>query len=250
MNGKIVVIGGGNLNKSETLKIDRRIVELTGNKHPRALFIPTASGESQAYVDAFNNIYGKKLGCKTDTLYCLKRRPSTTSLRKQIMSADLIYVGGGNTLLMMNKWRSIGIDKMLIKAYRKGIVLSGLSAGGICWFKYGHSDSRSFSENPGWKYIRVSGIGLIDGIHCPHFNSATGRKKRKNSFKEFMKKYPDMGIGIDEHCAIEFVDGRYKLIPIRSGSHAYKIFKQNGKVNIEKIHIRKKYSKIEELYFR
>jgi dipeptidase E len=159
----------------------------------------------------------------------------------------LIYVGGGNTLKMINRWKLLGIDKMLRQAYKKGIVLSGLSAGGICWFESGHSDSRSFKGTKVWKYIKVSGIGLIKGIHCPHFDGATKGKKRKTSFKQFMKKYSDMGIALDEHCAIEFVDGKYRVLSCRRKVGAYKVFKQKGKVKIEDI-VQNKWLLLKYLY--
>jgi dipeptidase E len=233
--GKIFLIGGGEIAPLETLKLDRKAVKLTGKKKPKALFIPTASGEPQGYVDVFNKVYGKKLGCKIDVLYCLKGKPSKKKLRKQILSADLIYVGGGNTLKMMNRWRFLGVDKMLKEAYRKGIVLTGLSAGGMCWFESGHSDSRSFKDSKDWKYIKVSGLGLLKGIHCPHFDSATKGKKRKTCFKEFMKKYSSIGIAIDNNCAIEFIDGKYKLLRSVKTANAYRVFRVKGKVQLELI---------------
>jgi dipeptidase E len=246
--GKIVIIGGGEIKDFETLRFDKRVVELTGKKHPKALFIPTASGEPEGYIETFHKVYGKKLGCKTDVLYCLKGKPSKQQLRKQILSSDLIYVGGGNTLRMVNRWKFLGIDKMLKQAYKKGVVLSGISAGGICWFEAGHSDSMSFYNPKSWEYIKVSGLGLIKGIHCPHFDSATKRKPRRKSFMEFMKKYSGMGIAIDNSCAVEFVGNKYRVISAKRGAKAYKVYKAKGRVKIEEIKIKKAYNPISELY--
>ncbi len=69
---KIVAIGGGELKSLETLRIDKEIIRLSGKKHPKALFVPTASGDSEAYWKTFQRVYGKRLGCKTDVLYLLK----------------------------------------------------------------------------------------------------------------------------------------------------------------------------------
>ena len=130
----LVVIGGGEISKKETLPIDKHIVALTGKRSPKALFIPTASGDADGYCATFHKIYGNILGCKTDVLLLLHSTPSYQALKKNILSSDLIYVGGGNTLAMIRRWRHLGVDKLLKKAYEQGIVMAGLSAGGICWF--------------------------------------------------------------------------------------------------------------------
>jgi len=233
--GKVVIIGGGDIRNFDTLPLDKRVVELTGKKRPRALFIPTASDEAEGYCETFHKVYGKKLGCKTDILYCLKGNPSKKKLRDQILSSDLIYVGGGNTLRMMRRWRFLGIDKTLRQAYKQGAVCSGLSAGGICWFDSGHSDSMSFYNPKDWKYIKVTGLGVVKGIHCPHFDSATRGKKRKNSFIKFMKKYSDMGIAIDNNCALEIVDDKYRILSSKRGAKAYKVYRSKGKVKLEEL---------------
>ncbi|MBP9690670.1 peptidase E [Candidatus Woesebacteria bacterium] len=229
---KIVVIGGGEMGNFETLPFDKRIVELTQKKHPKALFIPTASGEPERYIRNFQKVYGSKLGCETDTLYLLKTKPTTEELRKKILSSDLIYVGGGNTLHMMKVWRSLGVDTILKEAYKKGIVLSGISAGGICWFDSGHSDSMSFSSPTDWKYINVKGLGIVKGIHCPHFNGGTTRNGRRilrrSDFKVFMKKYSSVGIAVDNNCAIEFDDTKFKVLSSKENRKAYKVYWEKG----------------------
>ena len=166
--GKIVTIGGGDLERN--ILIHKRIIELTKKINPKALYIPTASGENENNINKFKKVYGEKLKCQTDILYLLKVKPSRRQLSEKILSADLIYVGGGNTLMMMKRWRFLGVDKLLKTAYQKAIVLSGISAGSICWFESGHSDSMSFYHPNNWNYINVHGIGLIKGIHCHHFN--------------------------------------------------------------------------------
>ena len=108
----------------ETLAIDRKIVCLTGKGSPKALFIPTASGDSPRYWQSFQEVYGEELGCESDVLYLLGVSPTKEELEQRILSADLVYVGGGNTLKMMRRWRKLGVDKVLKEAYRRGIVLS------------------------------------------------------------------------------------------------------------------------------
>lgn len=246
--GTIVVIGGGEIGNFETLPFDKRIVELTKKKHPKASFIPTASGEPEGYIKNFNKVYGKKLGCRTEVLFLLKTQPTKQELREKILSSDLIYVGGGNTLKMMKRWRFLGVDKILKEAYKRGVVLSGISAGGICWFDAGHSDSISFYHPDNWDYIKVNGLGLLKGIHCPHFNGETRGIKRRKNFSNFMKKYSAVGIAIDSHCAMEFIDGRYKVLTAKKDRKAYRVFKKRNKVIIEEIQKKKEYVPISPLY--
>jgi dipeptidase E len=249
---KVLIIGGGEISSFETLPFDKRNVELTKKKHPKALFIPTASGESIGYIESFNKVYGKKLGCRTDVLYLLKTRPTKKELRKKILSSDIVYVGGGNTLKMMKRWRFLGVDKILKEAHDKGIVLSGISAGGICWFESGHSDSMSFYNPKKWKYINVKGLGILKGIHCPHFDSGTiknGKKNlRKDDFKKFMKNYSNVGIAIDNSCAIEFIDDQYKVLTSKKNRKAYKVFRKINTIKIEQIHKKNHYSPTSSLY--
>ncbi len=97
----IISIGGGSLKQKQTFPIDRYIVKLTGKKAPRALFIPTASGDPQDYCESFDRIYGGALGCRTDHLLLYRRPEDRTGAAMKIAAADLIYGGGGNTLRMM-----------------------------------------------------------------------------------------------------------------------------------------------------
>ncbi|MCH8003418.1 MAG: Type 1 glutamine amidotransferase-like domain-containing protein, partial [Nanoarchaeota archaeon] len=198
----------------------------------------------------FPKNYGKKLGCKTDVLFLIKKKLSKKEIQKKILSSDLIYVGGGNTLKMMRIWRRLGVDKLLKKACNKGIVLSGLSAGSICWFSYGHSDSMSFYNPKSWKYIKVKGLGFIESIHCPHFNGKTLGKSRKRDFARFMKKHSSIGLGIDNCCAVEFVDNKYRVISSKKNANAYKVYKKKGKIIIKKIEKKKEYTPIETLIKR
>ena len=226
---KIVAIGGGEIGRPgyavETTEIDREIIHLSGKNNPRVLFIPTASGDSDGYVEVFNKHFGKRLGCKTDVLYLIKEKLSKKEITEKIFNADIVYVGGGNTAKMMKVWRKTGVDKILKEAGKKGIVLSGLSAGSMCWFKNGLSDSRKFN-NPNAGMIKVSGIGLVNALHCPHYDVESHRKE---ALKEMMKKTPGVAIAIDNCCAIEIVDDTYRIINSKKGAKAYRVYWKNRK---------------------
>ncbi len=232
----VVAIGGGIIRTKGTAPIDREIIRLSGRRNPKLLFIPTASSDSEQYWKHVQEYFGGFLKCKTDALFLIKEQPSQEQIRKKILSADIIYVGGGNTLLMMRLWRRLGVDKLLKSAYENGTVLSGISAGSICWFDSGHSDSMSFYNPRKWKYINVRGLGLIQGINCPHYNSMTRRIPRRKDFRDMIRKTGGIGIAIENNCAIEFIDGRfYKVISSKSYSRAYKVYKTGGEVIAEQI---------------
>lgn len=236
MSRAIVAIGGGNIRTRGTAAIDREIIRLSRKQHPRVLFIPTASSDSEVYWTHFSEYFGKFLKCKTDVLYLVNGPPSAQQMERKIVSSDIIYVGGGNTLYMMRVWRRLGVDKMLKAAYQRGIVLAGISAGSICWFDSGHSDSMSFYDPRDWKYINVRGLGLVHGIHCPHYNGMTRGVPRRRDFREMIRRIGGVGIAIENNCAIEFIDGRfYRVITSKSYARAYRVFKTGGDVVAEQI---------------
>lgn len=246
----IIPIGGGEINRGDTLAIDKEIIKLSGKKHPKLLFIPTASTDSQKYIRAVHKYFGAKLGCKVDELLLIAQRPSLKEIKRKILDADIIYVGGGNTLKMMKLWRRLGVDKILKQALKKGIILTGISAGSICWFDSGHSDSMSFYNPKKWKYINVKALGFLKGVHCPHYNGRTLGVPRKKHFQDMMRKVGGMGIAIDNNCAIIFQDDKYRVITSKPKAKAYKVFKRKGKVISEDIPQNLKPEPIDNLYKR
>lgn len=248
MTRKIVAIGGGPVKTTGTQSIDKEIIRLSGKKKPNLLFIPTASSDDEKYWKYINHNYGNILGCTTDVLYLLREKPSQTEIKRKIKKADIIYVGGGNTLKMMRRWRKLGVDTLLKKAWDTGTVMCGISAGSICWFDSGHSDSMSYYNPKSWKYINVKGLGFIQGIHCPHYDSETLGVARERNFTEMMKKTGGIGIAIDENCAIEFIDDTFRVVTSKNGVNSYKVYKKNGKIISEKIPKSKKLMPIQQLY--
>lgn len=230
--GTIFAIGGGEIGRPhenggfypvETTLIDRQIIKATGKKHPKLLFIPTASNDSEGYFQVVHKHFSK-LGCKVDVLYVIKEKLSKKQMENTILSTDIIYVGGGNTLRMMNIWRKIGVDDILKKAHKKGIVVSGLSAGSICWFAYGNSDSRKFTSGS-TQLIKVTGLGLINALHCPHYDV----EYRKDDLKRMMKTTSKIvSIALDNCCALQVVNQQYRIISSKPTAKAYKVFWKSG----------------------
>lgn len=224
--GKIVAIGGGELRLGETLVIDKFIVDFSGKNRPKTLFIPTASKDNKGYVEVFNKVYKDELGCDTDVLALLEGEYEDSVIEEKILSADIIYVGGGNTAMMIDVWERNNVVTYLKKAYEKGTVLSGLSAGAICWFKYGHSDSNRFDGNDEWDFIITKGIGLIDAAFCPHYNEA-GR----NSFDKMLKTVNLRGIASENNSAVVIEDNKYKIIKSNAEAKVYLLDAKDDKVN-------------------
>lgn len=222
--GTIVAIGGGSIKDSETLVIDEYIVKISGKECPKALFIPTASGDSQGYIDVFNNIYGEKLGCITDTLLLVNEKTCDKDVKNKILSTDIIYVGGGDTSKMLDIWSKYNVDEYLRQAFEKGAILSGLSAGSMCWFKYGYSDSGS-SEDGSPHYICLEGLGFINAINCPHYNEE-GRK----GFDNIISEIRETGIALENNCALVFKDDTFRIIKSDAKASAFKLIDSYGRV--------------------
>lgn len=232
--GIIISIGGGSIKDLETLVIDEYIVSLTNKEHPRALFIPTASGDAQTYIDVFNNVYREKLRCITDTLLLTNSNLSEEEIRNKILSSDIIYVGGGDTSKMLDIWHKCKVDKYLKMAHEKGVILSGLSAGSICWFKYGYSKNDS-------DYISLEALGLINAIHCPHYD-----EEDRKGFDLIIDKFNEIGIALENNCAIVFKDDSFRVVKGNENASAYKLFNENGKIQKYKL-TNEDYKNINEL---
>ena len=249
MKKAIVAIGGGDIAAGGTTEIDREIIRLSNRKRPTVLFLPTASSDSEEYAQRFIAHFGGFLKCQTDVLRLLQEPSSPRQIESRLFSADIIYVGGGNTLSMMKDWRRLGVDRFLRAAYEKGIVLSGISAGAICWFDSGHSDSMSFYHPQNWKYINVKGLGLIRGVHCPHYNSTTLRVPRRRDFQQMIHRTRGLGIALDNHCAIEFLDDRlYRVIGSTPNARAYRVRNSGARIVVEQIRRQHGWERIERLY--
>jgi dipeptidase E len=250
--GKIIAIGGreakkvrnkGSFHYYDITRIDKEIVKQSKKKNPRMLFIPTASKDSELYSRIVERHFSK-VGCIVDVLYLIREKLTYKQIEKKILNSDIIYVGGGNTLYMMTLWRRLGVDEILKKAYKKGIVLSGVSAGSICWFNYGNSDSRKFTSSS-TKLIKVKGIGLIDALNCPHYDV---EKHRQKDLKRMMKTTSRIvSIALENSCAIEIIDDKYRLLRNKPNAKAYKVYWKQGMYFKKKIPYKKNFEELNSL---
>jgi dipeptidase E len=250
---KIIAIGGGEIGRPredgigyypiETTPIDSEILTLTGKKSPKLLFLPTASYDSVAYYNVVKAHFIKIGFSSVNVLYLSDKTLTQQQIKKTVLSHDAIYVGGGNTLRMMTTWKRLGVDKILKQALDKNIVLAGLSAGSICWFSYGNSDSRKFSSGSN-KLIKVTGLGYIDALHCPHYDA---EPFRQNDLKRMMKDTSKVAIALDNCSALEVVNNKFRIIRSNSSAKARKIYWEHGKYIVQEISASTTYRNLTEL---
>ncbi|WP_339486778.1 Type 1 glutamine amidotransferase-like domain-containing protein [Pseudomonas sp. EL_65y_Pfl2_R95] len=229
---KIITIGGGEISELETLELDYFICQQTGKAKPKALFIPTASGDADGYCRTFQNIYGERLGCKVDFLLATKSNFSQQDAMQQILSADLVYIGGGNTQKMLSIWRDYGIDVALRQAAQNGTVLSGLSAGAICWYDAGLSDSDRFtaSEGTSWSLKRLEALGFVAGVFCPHLD----KEQRHEPLLNLVRASRERSIACDNGAAIFWENGVARVLTSLPNAYAYIYSEQFGEVRVDR----------------
>ena len=143
-------------------------------------------------------------------------------------------MGGGSTLKMMKIWRKLGVDFLLKQAHDKGVIMSGLSAGSICWFNYGNSDSATLGKNKTANMIKVKALGFLPFLHCPHYDFEKGREA---SLREMMKKTSGVAIALDNCAAIEVTGDKFRIIRSKKTANAYKVYWRKGKYYKEIIRV-------------
>jgi peptidase E len=217
---QIVAIGGGGFYRDpENLSLERYLIQQTVTSQPRVAFVPTASGEPDHYVASFYAAF-LKLGAKPSVLTFFKRTPD---LRSFLLNQDIIYVGGGNTKSMLAVWREWGVAEILREAWEAGIVLTGVSAGAICWFEQGLTDSFSDSLRP------LACLGFLPGSCCPHYD---GEPQRRPSMHRLLAVSEiAAGIAIEDWTGVHFQDREvHRVIASKAGARAYQLRLAHGSV--------------------
>lgn len=209
----IVAMGGGGFSDDDPL-LDDFILGLTGAERPRVCFVPTASGDAAAYVERFYTAFTWR-GCEPSHLPLFQ--PPYPPIGEVLLSQDVIYVGGGSTANMLAVWRLHGVDEVLKHAWERGIVLCGLSAGGLCWFGSGVSDSLGPELAP----LR-DGLGLLPGSFCPHYD---GEADRRPAYHRYVRerRLPS-GIAADDCVGVHFVGTELaEVVTSKIGAAAYRV---------------------------
>ena len=212
--GRIVAIASGDL--LSTRPLNKYAIKLAKKKNSNVLFIGTASRDAQDYQDTFTKEYNK-MGCEVKYL-CLVPATGEDRINNLLSWADIIYVGGGDTVFMMQMWKKYGVDEKLKEIYEKDTaVLTGISAGAICWFCCGHSDSQSFSKESEWEYCWADGLGIVPMAFCPHY------EERQSSFDTMLLEKNMPGLAMENNTAFVENDGERYFIRSSNEAQAFLI---------------------------
>ena len=218
---QIIALGGGGFSmEPDNPLLDDYILEQVEKENPKICFIGTASGDAEGYINRFYTHFNEKK-CIPTHLSLFKGE--TDKIEKFILSQDIIYVGGGNTRNMLVIWKEWSLDNILKKAYHNGILLCGLSAGSICWFEEGLTDSIPNQLN------KLDCLGIIKGSNCPHFD---GEKERQDIYKDKIRSGEmKKGIACDDGVGLHFVNEKLEdIISSRADAYAYSFSSDNGKI--------------------
>ena len=232
MEKKIIAIGGGEIKNKTTLKIDEYIANLAkihaGGNRANALFLGTASHDSMPYFNSFRKTYTSVFDIKADVALTVYGEMDLRHIKEKFDRADMLYIGGGDTVFMIDKWREFGILDLVLKAYEDGKVIAGLSAGAICWFDKMYTDYEMMRGKSN-EYVIRDGLGVLKGAMCPHFN------EREEDFTVAMKNGGiESALCIENDCAVVFTDGEITEV-LSAGGRAYRLSIADGRVNKEEI---------------
>ena len=217
---QIISIGGGGFGRSlGELRIEKYIINQCKSSKPKICFIPTATGDDSGYINNFYRAFNI-LDCIPSDISFFKR---TINLRKHILNQDIIFVGGGNTKSMLAVWREWGLDIILKEAYNKGIIMSGVSAGAICWFDKGITDSWSHD------LAIMDCLGFVNGTCCPHYDEEPNRRPFVK--KELVNKNIDSCISIEGFNALHLIDDKPEYsVSFKNDNNSYNVILQNESV--------------------
>lgn len=220
MKRQLIVLGGGGFLIEKSRALDRYFLDATARPEPRICFVGTASGDAES---ARYRFYEAMAGLPCRATHLSLIHPPTTNLREFVLEQDAIFVGGGNTRSMLALWREWELDRALRDAYERGVVIGGISAGMICWFAHGITDS-----NPG-ALGSLRCLGWLPGSACPHYD---GETERRPAFHRMLcdGTIPD-GYAADDGAALHFVDETlHAVVASRPAARAYRVTLAGGTV--------------------
>jgi dipeptidase E len=221
---QIIAMGGGGFSmEPENPLLDLYILKQSKIRTPKVCFVPTASGDAENYVSRFNNAF-ENHDCIPSHLSLF--RPPTRDLEDYVLDKDIIYVGGGNTKNLLALWKEWGLDTILRKAWQDGKIMAGVSAGSICWFEEGVTDSFGSELQP------LKTLGFLNGSNCPHYD---GEEERRPAYHEFIGSGRiTAGYAADDGAALHYIDEQlFKAVSSRPEAKAYHVWESGGKVQEE-----------------
>ena len=229
MSGHIVPMGAGKaVMERRNDPLHDYVLELTGKDDPVVLFVGTATGDDASYIVTFYEAFHSGR-CRPRHLK-LFHRDDDDELTDLVLGADVIHVGGGNTANMLDVWHRQGVDKLLFQALDRGAVLTGGSAGGLCWFEGGTTDS----YGPTLRLLH-EGLGMIKGSYCPHYDAEDQRRPIFHA--ALLDGSLEMGYASGNRVAIRFTpEGEVvEAVTSEPGGQALKVYAVDGKIVEEEI---------------
>jgi dipeptidase E len=211
---QIITLGGGGFSmEPENPRLDNYILSQARKPRPNVCFIPTASADSDNYTLRFYMAFAGR-DCVPAHLPLFKR--THADLRGFVLRQDVIYVGGGNTANLLAVWRAHGLDVILREAADNGALLCGISAGSICWYEAGVTDSFGPELAP-----LNNGLGFLPGSNCPHYD---GEAQRRPTYHRLIAAGMPGGYAADDGCGLHFENGRLKrVVASRSEAKGYQL---------------------------
>lgn len=198
--------------------LDRYVLEAAPVANPRITLLPTASGDADRLVAQFYTTFNR-LDCRPQHVSLFRQAPD---MAERFLETDIIYVTGGNTRNMLAIWRVAGVDKLIRQAWEQGIVLAGVSAGAICWFEQGHTDSEG-------DLSKLDCLGWLTGSCSPHYDGEIHRQPSYQSLVNSGGILP--GLALDDGAAAHFVgEARTRLVSSRPTARAFAVSPQDGQV--------------------
>lgn len=212
---QIIALGGGGFStEPENPLLDLYILNQSSKKQPKICYVPTASGDSDVCISWFYNFF-EKYECQPSHLSLFK--PPTKDLEGFLLDKDIIYVGGGNTKNLLALWKEWELDSIMRKAWEQGVLLAGISAGSICWFEEGVTDSYGDKLEP------LKCLGFLKGSNCPHYDGEMDRRPSYHEMVASNKIKP--GIAAEDGVAIHYIEQEvYKIVSSRPYAKAYKVY--------------------------
>lgn len=217
---QIVAMGGGGFSmEPDNPALDHFVLSLARREHPSVCFLATAAGDAQSYIDSFYDAF-RTLPCRPTHVPLFKRTPD---LQTVLLQQDVIYVGGGNTRSMLAVWREWEMPALLRRAWEAGTVLAGVSAGAMCWFENGLTDSSGTGLYP------LSGLGFLAGACCPHYD---GEAERRPALHRLVEQGTlTTALALDDGAAAHFINGTLaNIVSSRPDARAYRVERINDRV--------------------
>ncbi len=213
------------------MKIDEYIAGLAkahaGEQRANALFIPTASHDYMPYYNTFHKVYTGTFNIKTDVALSVFKEVDLEKMRGKFEKADMLYVGGGDTVFMLEEWKKSGLLELVKEAYERGVIIVGLSAGAICWFSDMYTDSTA-ALGDGDKYAMFQGLNWLEGKISPHYGT------RMLDFDEIVCYNSWRAYGIEDDAALVIEDGEV-VGSISSGGKAWWLEGKDGALKKKEI---------------